>query len=120
LQSLLVGLADVAETMEANYATMSGAELKKYSQVIAHSAHQANNIIQELLILATVRKETIKAKRLDMAHIVSRAQHRLADLIAKYQAELTLPPAWPVTLWHAQWVEEIWINYISNGLKYGG
>lgn len=120
LQSLVVGLANAADILAADYATMSGDELKKYSQILARSAHQASNIIQELLILASVRKETIQTTPLDMVNIIAKAQHRLTDMIAKYQAELIIPADWPTALGHAQWVEEIWVNYISNGLKYGG
>ncbi|MFN8459856.1 MAG: hybrid sensor histidine kinase/response regulator [Anaerolineae bacterium] len=120
LQSLVIGLANAAEILVADYATMPGDQLKKYSQVLARSAHQANNIIQELLILATVRKETVQTTPLDMVQIVGKAQQRLADMIAEYQAELSLPPTWPAALGHVQWVEEVWVNYLSNGLKYGG
>ncbi len=120
LQSLQIGLATVAEILQANYETMPDEQVKQYLQVIAHSSHKANNIVKELLILASVRKENVESKPLDMARIVTEAQKRLADMIAEYQADLTLPAAWPVALGHAAWVEEVWVNYISNGLKYGG
>jgi hypothetical protein len=41
-------------------------------------------------------------------------------MLQEYQAEVTLPNAWPVALGYAAWVEEVWANYISNALKYGG
>ena len=28
--------------------------------------------------------------------------------------------AWPVALGHAPWVEEVWVNYLTNAAKYGG
>jgi signal transduction histidine kinase len=31
-----------------------------------------------------------------------------------------LPDRWPAALGHAPWIEEVWINYISNAIKYGG
>ena len=31
-----------------------------------------------------------------------------------------MPDDWPVAVGYASWVEEVWANYISNGLKYGG
>ena len=30
------------------------------------------------------------------------------------------PRSWPVAQGHAPWVEEIWVNYMRNGLRYGG
>jgi signal transduction histidine kinase len=55
-----------------------------------------------------------------MAAITAEALERLADMIAEYQAEITIPEAWPLALGYGPWVEEVWTNYISNGLKYGG
>ena len=31
-----------------------------------------------------------------------------------------MPDDWPIVYGYGQWIEEVWINYISNGLKYGG
>jgi signal transduction histidine kinase len=41
-------------------------------------------------------------------------------MIQEYQAEISLPAKWPLALGHAPWVEEVWANYLSNALKYGG
>ncbi|MBN2389779.1 MAG: HAMP domain-containing histidine kinase [Anaerolineae bacterium] len=41
-------------------------------------------------------------------------------MIDEKQAHLILPESWPVALGYAAWVEEIWANYLSNALKYGG
>jgi signal transduction histidine kinase len=81
-----------------------------------------NNIIEELLLLAGVRQTQVEAKPLDMTSILAEAQSRLSDVIQEQRAEIVVqqPGAWPVALGHAPWVEEVWINYISNGIKYGG
>jgi signal transduction histidine kinase len=55
-----------------------------------------------------------------MAQIVAEAQQRLADLIHQSGAAIVGPEAWPAALGYAPWVEEIWVNYLSNGIKYGG
>jgi signal transduction histidine kinase len=31
-----------------------------------------------------------------------------------------LPELWPLAIGYEPWVEEVWANYLSNGLKYGG
>jgi len=33
-----------------------------------------------------------------------------------------VPPekVWPIALGHAPWIEEVWVNYLSNAIKYGG
>jgi signal transduction histidine kinase len=57
-----------------------------------------------------------------MANIVDEARLRLSDLIEERQAEIVLPEAsaWPVALGHAEWIVEVWVNYFSNAIKYGG
>jgi two-component system sensor histidine kinase/response regulator len=55
-----------------------------------------------------------------MASIVAEAQQRLAHMIEEHQAEIILPDTWPVALGHGPWVEEVWVNYLNNAIKYGG
>jgi signal transduction histidine kinase len=55
-----------------------------------------------------------------MGRIVSEAQQRLTYMIREYEAELILPGRWPEALGYAPWVEQVWANYMSNAIKYGG
>ncbi|MEM7348416.1 MAG: HAMP domain-containing sensor histidine kinase, partial [Chloroflexota bacterium] len=87
---------------------------------IARSGNKASNIVNELLLLANVRKRKVKAVPLDLAHIIEEAQERLYDMIEKSEAKITTPSEWPVVLGYAPWIEEVWVNYISNAIKYGG
>jgi signal transduction histidine kinase len=41
-------------------------------------------------------------------------------MTAEYAPEIVLPDAWPVALGHGPWIEEVWANYLSNAMKYGG
>ena len=45
---------------------------------------------------------------------------RLAHMIEEHQTEIILPGTWPVALGYDPWVEEVWVNYLSNAIKYGG
>ncbi|MFN8458305.1 MAG: response regulator [Anaerolineae bacterium] len=95
-------------------------EVQNYVTTSLRSAKKMNSIIEALLLLASVRKEQIDLKPLNMARIVAEVQHRLASLIKEHEAELISPNSWPVALGYAPWVEEVWANYISNAIKYGG
>jgi signal transduction histidine kinase len=55
-----------------------------------------------------------------MANIVAEAQRRLTDMVDEHQPKITMPAEWPVAMGYAPWIEEVWVNYISNGIKYGG
>ena len=84
-------------------------------------AKKGCDIVEALLLLASVRKQThIHTQPLDMAQVVKEAQQRLADIIQGRQAEVLVQEHWPVVAGYAVWVEEVWVNYISNAIKYGG
>ncbi|MDF1513234.1 MAG: histidine kinase N-terminal 7TM domain-containing protein [Anaerolineae bacterium] len=80
-----------------------------------------SQIVDSLLLLSQVRKlEDVPNDAMDMGTIVIRALDHLNDTIADAGARLVLPPNWPFAMGYAPWVEEVWVNYIHNAVKYGG
>ena len=114
---LIVGFA---ELLQRGPDDLPEDEQQRAVRTIGQSARKINNIIDELLLLAEVRQVDVRTAPLDMASIVTGAQRRLGDMIEKHQAEISLPPAWPRAPGYAPWVEEVWANYMSNAIKYGG
>jgi signal transduction histidine kinase len=114
-------LAGFAETVEEGRTLLPNEDWRYYLQAAAQNGRKVNGIVNELLLLANVRKmEEIEIEPLDMAGLVAQAQKRLARTIEEHQADLVLPDAWPVALGHGPCVEEVWVNYLSNAVKYGG
>jgi signal transduction histidine kinase len=99
---------------------MDRAALQKNVEALEASAVRLNTIVDELLLLAGVRKQSVKSKPVDMAAVVQESLGRVEILVQQTKAQIDRPAAWPVALGHAPWVAEIWTNYLSNGLKYGG
>lgn len=95
-------------------------DIQELLGMISRTAFRMSRIIDELLLLAEVRKSKALTSRLDMAIVVAEAHERLAQLIEDNQATIKLPDAWPAALGHALWIEEVWVNYMSNAIKYGG
>lgn len=88
---------------------------------VVRGGNKMSNIIDELLLLSSVRKKAvISFEPLQMAPIVSEALDRLQGLIEERGAQIQLPESWLTALGYGPWVEEIWANYISNAIKYGG
>jgi len=77
-------------------------------------------IVDELLLLSRIRKEDIKPVDIDMQSIVKDALKRLKKQSEVRGAKFIIPNKWPTVKGHAQWIEEVWVNLISNAIKYGG
>jgi PAS domain S-box-containing protein len=114
--AMIAGFADILR----NGADLPAQDQEKYLHTIVRNVQRMNNIINELLLLAEVRTQAVEQERLEMGQIVDAAFQHLAYLIEEYDAEIVLPDSWPTAWGHAPWVEEVWVNYLSNALKYGG
>jgi signal transduction histidine kinase/FixJ family two-component response regulator len=95
-------------------------ELQEFLNAIARNGRKMNTVIEELELLAGIRTAEIELKPLNMSRIIAEVAQRLAYLIEEFKAEITVSEYWPVAMGHTPWVEEVWANYISNALKYGG
>ena len=95
-------------------------EWEEYTEEIIATAYRMNRIIDNLLLLAEVRKGDMPLEMIDMSEVVANVRQRLKQMIAQTQAKIEAPDRWPAALGHAPWVEEVLENYVSNAIKYGG
>ncbi len=95
-------------------------ELKEFAEEVKDTAYDMNDIVTSLLLLSEVRKVEAPVELVDMDRIVAKVLDRLHYKIEESRAQISLPPGWPDVMGYAPWIGEVWINYISNALKYGG
>ena len=96
-------------------------ELQSQLGLVAKAGHKMEEIINSLLLFAkTSKDEDVDKHPLDMTKIINQVQERLIYAINGCNAKITIPDKFPAIVSYGPWVEEIWANYISNGLKYGG
>ena len=76
-------------------------------------AHRQFTEIQELLNQRGVQINDTSVGRLYRLFLA---------LIALHNAEIVMPELddWPVVTGYGLWIEEVWVNYLSNAIKYGG
>jgi signal transduction histidine kinase len=121
LKNPLTALTGFSTMLELQCQEMEAEQMLQDLNAITRNAQRIGNIIDELLLLASVRKqEEIERGPLDMTRIVTEAREHLSGMIAQYQGEIIAPDEWPMAMGHGPWVQEVWANYISNALKYGG
>jgi two-component system, sensor histidine kinase and response regulator len=114
---LIMGFIDL---LQSDYSHLSETEVRSYIERVAHNTAKMSLIVDELLLLATVRRTDVEVQPLSTAEIVTEAVQRLSHLAHACRAHIEMPATWPVAVGHSVWVEEVWVNYLSNALKYGG
>lgn len=120
LQAHIGGIISWADALREYYQTMTDDELKIYLQRLGLSGRKLSLVVDELLLLSGVRHQAVTFDPLDLEAIVGEARRRLAYMIEISQTQIISPDVWPIVLGHGPWVEEVWINYLSNAMKYGG
>ena len=120
LKSPLNSLRLASSLSEYEFMTLPPEEQYDLLRVADRCGRRIGNIIDELLLLTSVRGQQVEPQPLDMGPIVERALDRLHYLIATSQAQVRRPAEWPAALGYGPWLEEVWVNYLSNALKYGG
>lgn len=125
LKNPLNGILGLSELLLTTYPydnTRQSIVLKERLEFIHLAGKQTVNIIEALLLLAGVsRQQQVEFDWLDMSALVKKViQERLTGINNFEQGQIEMLETWPVVRSYAPWVEEIWANYLSNGLKYGG
>ncbi|MBN1888959.1 MAG: response regulator [Thermoflexales bacterium] len=120
LKNPLAVIAGNAELLARYGSTMKTEDLQRIARSASQGVHKTVSIVDNLLLLASAHKQTVEPRVLDMGGIVSEVRDRLSIVIQESQPEIIVPETWPHVLGYAPWIEEVWANYLSNALKYGG
>jgi len=99
----------------------SSAEMREGLEIARNASFKASNIIESLLLLAGITHQNeLVLEPINMHYVIDNVKKRMRLQLKEADAQLTVPEQWPLAVGYAPWIEEIWVNYISNALKYGG
>jgi protein-histidine pros-kinase len=120
LKSQLALITGYAEVLRENLATIPQENRSRYLESIARNGYKMARVIEQLLLVANVRQSQLETWPLQMELILAEALLRLSHDISASQAEIQLPDRWVRAIGNGPLIEEVWVNYIGNALKYGG
>jgi two-component system sensor histidine kinase/response regulator len=120
LKNPLSVLINYGELIESEGGEMPPDELRSWAHVIVEKGFETINIVNELLLLASLRRREVTTSPINMRDVAQTAVHRLDSFVDKHQANISLVGEWPTALGYRPWIEEVWVNYLDNALKYGG
>jgi len=110
----------VTSGLISRLANLTNEELREHLRQIGLTAYEMNSIVNSLLLLAEVSKADVPVGSVQMARVVENVQERFSYVIRQQNARIILPEAWPDSIGYEPWIEEVWANYLSNAIKYGG
>ncbi|WP_337841452.1 ATP-binding protein [Rheinheimera sp.] len=121
LKHPLTSLIGASTLLSQPELTLQLEQQKQFLLQIKNSAMKMNDIINALLQLASIRSEQqLETSVVDMQQSAQEAMQRLADFASQENACLSLTAELPSCVGHSQWLEEVWVNYLSNAIKYAG
>lgn len=119
LKEPLVVLA-ITSNLMTGIPDLNSEKFQEYVQQMGLTAQDMRRTINNLLLFAKVNAAEAPVEPVHMARVVDHVQSRLSRLIQEQQAKIVVPEVWPLAIGYEPWIEEVWANYLSNGLKYGG
>ncbi len=120
LKNMIGAIVTSSDLLRMSISEGNVEEIDEILGLIGLSSRKTLHTTQELLLLASVRQQEIKTKTLDMCQIVDEAISRNLSLVKEKNARFVKPDTCLPAKGYSSWVEEVWANYISNALKYGG
>lgn len=117
LRSPLTALLGISELMRMSSEQRTDENVAS----VLDAANRMRTIIDSLLLFAKIGNAQAEIAPVNMGELVLKVCGGLKMEIAQRKAEVVIEDGeWPVVAGHAPWVEQVWVNYITNALKYGG
>ncbi|MCX6044187.1 MAG: GAF domain-containing protein [Chloroflexi bacterium] len=116
--TMIIGFSDL---LRDNFDSLPPENLTLCLEAIVEHGMKMSAIIDTLLKLAGVRgAEQVKLDTVDMGAVLKETMKRIELMLKQHEAIIVEPDIWPPAQGYGPWLEEVWYNYLSNALKYGG
>jgi PAS domain S-box-containing protein len=120
LKNPIGSLVSLSELIKLKLSENDMTDVPEMIELVYDQSKKMVGIIDGLLMLSRIRKEDILQIPIDTGDILNEVFKRLESEIVKRRATIEKSDQWPKVMGHPQWIEEVWVNLVSNALKYGG
>lgn len=121
LTSPLNTIIGFAEMLQPMIEELPPEEIRQQLDIMLQSGHRMARTIDALLLLARVnRQDDLAYDVFDMGYVVREALSDLRNEMSGQAFEVRLPDSWPWVNGYMPWVMQVWYNYLTNAVKYGG
>ena len=120
LKNPLGNIVGFASLLKRGYGRLPQNDIEFALDALSDNAYKMSDIIDALLSLARVRQCEVDFDLVEMGKVIKEVLKRLQPTINNANASIELPSAWPPVSGQQSWLEEVWVNYITNAIKYGG
>ncbi|MCE7947450.1 MAG: PAS domain S-box protein [Chloroflexi bacterium CFX4] len=115
--SVIAGYLELLTLIDPN----AREEWQEYLQHLIKMQRKMTDIIHDLLTLATVRQGvSVPSEMVNIHTTLHNALQRLQQPIAESGAHIEITSDLPDAYGYAAWIEQVWINILSNAIKFGG
>ncbi len=116
--STMIGYAEMLKTTADE---LSLDEILQHLNTFLRTGYRMTRIVDALLLLAKVyRQEDVTLDTFDMNLAVREAVSQVQPALESRGGVVSMPATWPWASGYIPWVIEIWVNYLTNAIKYGG
>ncbi|MCP3975332.1 MAG: HAMP domain-containing histidine kinase [bacterium] len=120
LKNPLAAIIGLADTLGDDPHLLAIDQTRDSARSIVQAGDRAVEIIDGLLLLHGIRHESPELIPIDTEAAVDTALKALSQVIIKTEATVTRTGPFPSVQGHGAWLVQVWVNLISNAIKYGG
>ncbi len=121
IKNPLTAILGFSNILMAREKDVQETERKAMIQNIHQNGKKIDSIIKEIFLLSEVDiTKNITFGPVSMETIIETVLERLSLTVKDRNALVLKPDGWTTVHSYAPWIEQVWINYISNAVKYGG
>jgi signal transduction histidine kinase len=121
LKAPLTSIIGYGEMLSFYFDQLTREQVQEHLHDLVQTGERMVKIIDALLLFSRIHRQSkLALDCINVGDLVAESLDRVGTPLMQREARLSNPASWPTVLCHGPWVVEVWVNYLTNALKYGG